>query len=149
MPPNPGSPTATIDTSKSLAELTGIDLGIAPAEAGTLIRERHEIRRTPIRDLPHAAIVRFLDMGSDAEILVPAALDRLREDSDAIDLLCAVLRAEHFDWRGHPELVGKVRDRVYTVTQGIGEIADDLVRLEYESAVWMFYAQFERRLSAV
>jgi hypothetical protein len=143
------SASTTIDISKSLAELTGVDWGVAPAAVGTVVRERHEIRRTPIRDLPHTAIVRFLDMGTDVEILVPVALDRLREDSEAIGLLCAVLRAEHFDWRGHPELVGAVRDHVYTVTQGIGEIADSLVRLEYESAVWMFYAQFERGLSAV
>ena len=143
------SVSTTIDISKSLAELTGVDWGIAPAEVGTVVRERHEIRRTPIRDLPHTAIVRFLDMGTDVEILVPVALDRLREVPDAIGLLCAVLRAGHFDWRAHPELVGAVRDRVFSATQIIGEFADDLVRLEYESAVWMFYAEFERRLSAV
>lgn len=140
---------ATIDTSKSLAQLTGIDWGEPPAGVGTLMRERHEIRRTPIRDLPNKAIVRFLDMGTGAAILIPVALDRLREDPDAIGLLCAVLRADHFDWRVHSQLVGEVRDLVYVVTQGIGEIADGLVRLEYESAVWMFYSQFERRLSAV
>jgi hypothetical protein len=43
--------STTIDTSKSLAELTGVDWGLAPADAGTLVRERHEIRRTPIRKL--------------------------------------------------------------------------------------------------
>jgi hypothetical protein len=37
------SVSTTIDTSKSLAELTGIDWGIAPADTGTLVRERHEI----------------------------------------------------------------------------------------------------------
>ncbi len=143
------SVSTTIDTSKSLAELTGVDWGLAPADAGTLVRERHEIRRTPIRGLPHAAIVRFLDMGSDADILVPVALERLRDDPDAVGLLCAVLRAEHFEWRSQPELVAAVRDRVYTVTSEIGQIANDLERLQYEAAVWRCYAEFERGLSVV
>jgi hypothetical protein len=143
------SVSTTIDSSKSLAELTGIDWGVAPADAGTLVRERHEIRRTPIRDLPHAAIVRFLDMGSDADILVPVALERLRDDPDAVGLLCAVLRAEHFGWRDQPELVAAVRDRVYTVTSEIGQITSDLERLQYEAAVWRLYAEFERGLSVV
>lgn len=141
--------SATIDTSKSLAELTGIDWGVAPADAGTLVRERHEIRRTPIRDLPHVAVVRFLDMGSDADILVPVALERLRCDPDAVGLLCAVLRADHLDWRSQPEWVAAVRDRVYTVTAEIGQITSELERLQYEAAVWRFYAQFERGLSVV
>jgi hypothetical protein len=143
------SVSTTTDTSKSLAELTGVDWGLAPADAGTLVRERHEIHRTPIRDLPHAALVRFLDMGSDADILVPVALERLRDDPDAVGLLCAVLRAEHFDWRSQPELVVAVRDRVYTVTSEIEQITSDLERLQYEAAVWRFYAEFERRLSVV
>jgi hypothetical protein len=141
--------STTIDTLKSLAELTGVDWGVAPADAGTLVRERHEIRRMPIRELPHAAIVRFLDMGSDADILVPVALERLRDDPEAVGLLCAVLRAEHFDWRSRPELVAVVRDRVYTVTSEIGQITSDLERLRYEAAVWRFYAEFERGLSVV
>jgi hypothetical protein len=95
--------------------------------------------------LPHAAIVRFLDMGSDADILVPVALERLRDDPDAVGLLCAVLRAEHFGWRSQPELVAALR--VYTVTAEIGQITSDLEGLQYEAAVWRFYAEFERGLS--
>jgi len=139
---------STIDTSKSLAELTGIDWGAAPPEAGTLVRERHEIRRTPISDLPHAAVVRFLGMGSDADILVPVALERLQNDPDA-GLLCAVLRADHFGWRSQPEFVAAVRDRVDAVLSEIGQITSDLERLQYQAPVWRFYAKFERGLSVV
>jgi hypothetical protein len=138
-----------IDTSKSLADLTGVDWGAAPVEAGTLVRERHEIRRTPLRALPHAAIVRFLDMGSDADILVPVALNRLREDSEAVGLLCSVLRAEHFDWRRYPELVVRVREGVDAALNHIAQITDDLERLQNEAAIWRFYALFERGLSIV
>lgn len=143
------SVSANIDVSKSLAELTGIDWGAAPAGAGTLVRERHHIRRTPIRELPDAAIVRFLDMGSDVDILVPVALERLREHPDAVGLLCGVLRAEHFGWRSRPKFVTAVRDRVYAVASEIGQITSDLERLQYEAAVWRLYAEFERGLSLV
>jgi len=143
------SVSITIDTSKSLAELTGIDWGVAPADAGTLVRERHEIRRTPIRDLPHAAIIRFLDMGSDADILVPVALERLRDDADAVGLLCAVLRAEHFGWRSQPELVAAVRDRIYHADNLLGQIEGDFDTLATRFDMWRFYAEFERGLSVV
>jgi hypothetical protein len=136
-----------IDTSKSLAELTGVDWGAAPEGVATLVRERHEIRRTPLRELPEEAIVRFLDMGCDAPILVPVALERLQADSEQVGLLCAVLRAEHFDWRGHPDLIAIVRDRVDTVLNQISQITEDLERLHYEAAVWRFCALFERGLS--
>jgi hypothetical protein len=138
-----------IDKSKSLAELTGVDWGVVPDGAGSLVRERHEIRRTPIGDLPDAAIVRFLDMGTDADILVPVALNRLRGNPDAVDLLCAVLRAEHFDWRRHAELVAEVRERVYAVINEIEQITNDLERLQHGAAVWKFYAEFERGLSTI
>ena len=139
--------SSTIDTSKSLAELTGVDWGVAPADAGTLVRERHEIRRTSIQNLPHAAIVRFLDMGSDVDILVPVALERLHRDPEAVGLLCAVLRADLYDWRGHLDDVATLRERVGMAINQIGQITDDLNRLQYEAAVWRFYAEFERGLS--
>ena len=138
-----------IDTSKSLAELTGIDWGAAPADAGTLVRERHEIRRTPICQLADDAIVRFLDMGNDVNILVPVALERLSLDPEAIGLLCAVLRADAYDWRRHTRDVAVLRERVGTAITEIEQITDDLERLQYEAAVWRFYAKFERGLSLV
>ena len=138
-----------IDTSKSLAELTGIDWGEAPAGVGTLIRERHEIRRTPLRDLNDKAIVRFLDMGSDTDIFVPVALERLHADPEAVGILCAVLRADHYDWRGHPEHVTALRESLGHAMNQIGQFTDDLERLQYEAAVWRFYANFERGLSAI
>jgi hypothetical protein len=143
------SANLTIDTSKSLAELTGTDLGNVPAEAGILTHERHAFRRTPIRELSNDAIVRCLDGSHDAQILVPVSLERLRNDWDAVDLLCALLRAEHFSWRSRPDLVSALRDRVYSVTNAAGQITNDLERLACEATIWRHYAEFERRLSAV
>jgi hypothetical protein len=138
-----------IDSSKSLAQLTGVDWGDAPADARILARERHAFRRTPIRELSNDAIVRCLDGGHDAQILVPVSLERLRNDWDAVDLLCALLRADHFDWRGHPELVAALRDRVYSVANAAGRITNDLERLACEATIWRHYAEFERRLSVI
>lgn len=143
------SDNGTIDLSKSPAELTGIDWGPPPPKVGTLIRERHEIRRTPLRDVSDAAIVRFLEMNSDMEILVPVALERLRNNSDAIGLLCALLRSTDFKWREQPGLVAQMRDRVENVISEIGQITDDMERISHQAGVWMFYALFERHLSAV
>lgn len=139
----------TIDLSKSLAELTGIDWGPPPPEVGTLIRERHEIRRTPLRDVSDAAIIRFLEMNSDMEILVPVALERLRNDFDAIGLPCALLRSTDFKWREQPGVVTQMRNRVDDVLSEIGQITDDRERVSHQVGVWMFYALFERNLSAI
>lgn len=114
-----------------------------------MIRERHEIRRTPLRDVSDAAIIRLLEMNSDMEILVPVALERLRNDFDAIGLLCALLRSTDFKWREQPGLVTQTRNRVDDVLSEIGQITDDRERVSHQAGVWMFYALFERNLSAI
>lgn len=136
-----------IDSSKSLAELTGVDWGVAPAGVGSLIQERHELRRTPIRDLSDKLIARLLDIGCDHELLVRIALDRLKRDSEAICLLCAVLRVLEFHWRAHPKLLGNVRDAVHVVVNQLGEMNDELEKLRYEVAIWRLYAEFECNLA--
>jgi len=138
-----------MDASKSLAELSGTDWGQAPAAASTLIRERHEFRRTPISQLTRPAFVRLLDIGGDYAILIPLALERLCREPEATDLLCAVLRADTFEWRHHPEFVHRVRDAVSATLNDIGQTTDDLERLSLEAAVYRFYSRFERNLSSV
>jgi hypothetical protein len=83
-------------------------------------------------------------MGSDADILVPVALERLRDDPEDVGLLCAVLRAVHFAWRDHPELVVFVRDRVDAAINQVSQITKELERLRFEAVVWRHYALFER-----
>ena len=138
-----------IDTSKSLAQLTGNDWGDPPESARSLVRERHETRRKPLRDLSSAEIVRFLDMGTDLEVLVPFSLVRLSTEFDDFELLCAVLRTEQYGWSALCDDVVFVRDRVSTAINQVAQIDDDLERLQWEAAVWRFYAGFERRLSAI
>src|SRR5689334_1688090 len=105
---------AVIDTSKSLAELTGTDWGAAPSAARELVRERHELHRTPVRDLTDESIARLLDMGVGTEFLVPVALERLRSEPDSMALLCAVLREDTFPWHSRAEHLAALRECVYS-----------------------------------
>ncbi len=135
-----------MDVSQSLAELSGIDWGPAPATASELIRERHDFRRTPLKDLTDAGLVRLLDLG-DETLLVPFALERLRERPEAIGVLCAVLAAEGFPWRERPDDVAAVRAAADAALNDIGTITDDLERLAHEAMVYRSLVRFERRLS--
>ena len=138
-----------MDTAKSLAELSGTDWGPAPPAATFLMRERHEFRQTPISELTPSAFARLLDIGADYDILVPLALDRLTTEPDAIELLCAVLRADAYDWRLHAHHVYRVRDAVRAALHDNGQTTDDLERLSTEVTIYSVYSRFERSLSAI
>ena len=75
-----------IDSSKSLAELTGVDWGLPPLGANTLVRERHELRRKPLGQLSPDQVRQLLDMGCEPEVLVPVALAR-SDVADSVALL--------------------------------------------------------------
>ena len=121
---------------------------MAPADARELVRERHELHRMPVRELPDTGIARLLDMGVGAEFLIPVALDRLRSEPDSMSLLCAVLRDEKFPWRSQLERLAVLREIMYSAAGELAQITDDLERLGYEAAMFRLYAEFERRLSA-
>jgi hypothetical protein len=140
-------PIAQTDTSKSLAELSGVDWGPPPAGASELARERHELRRRPIRDLSTEELRRFLDMGCDATLLVPIALER-SDVSESLALLCALLRVRDYDWRGHAEVLEAVRHQVYRADNLLSQIEGDLDTLATQVAIWRLYAEFERDLPA-
>src|SRR4051794_26608076 len=127
---------ATIDTSKSLAELTGTDWGAAPNDARELVRERHELHRTPVRDLSDLAVARLLDMGVGGEFLVPVAVERLHADPERMSLLCAVRRDDTFSWRSRPKNLAALREIVHSAANQLSQIKDDLERLGYEAAMW-------------
>ena len=137
--------TAHLDTSKSLAELSGVDWGPPPADASELVRSRHEMRRRPIRDLTTEELRRFLDMGCDAALLVPIALER-SDVSASVKLLCALLRVRDYEWRHHPEMLEAVRHQVYLADNLLSQIEGDLDTLAKQVAIWKLYAEFERDL---
>lgn len=111
-----------IDETKSLAQLTGIDWGIAPPGAGSLVRERHEFRKTALDKLPISALKLLisLDFQEDCTYLIPYALRRMaapppsgaEELSEHCNLLLGVLLNERYDWLQRPVLVPQVRQMV-------------------------------------
>jgi hypothetical protein len=135
-----------IDTSKSLAELTGVDWGLPPSGASTLVRERHEMRRKPLGQLSPDQIRRLLDMGCEPEVLVPIALKR-SDVAESVALLSAVLRVRNYDWRSRPDELRLVRDQVYHADNLLGQIEGDLDVLAIRVSLWRLYAEFERDLS--
>jgi hypothetical protein len=137
-----------MDASKSLAELTGADWGPAPVTATTLIRERHDYRRMPLSTLPDAGRIRLLALG-DEDVLVPLALERLRQRPEALALLCAVLAAEGFPWRESRDRVAEIRAAVGATLNDIAQTTDDFDRMQQELMVYRSLAEFERHLSAV
>ncbi len=149
-------PTTTIDTSKSLAELSGVDWGPPPAAGSLLLRERHELRRRPIAHFTHAELIRFLEMGfeGDSEILIPVAMERLRLNPTADggagegELLCAVLRHRGYPWRIRPEFVQEVRELKDRALNEIAQTTDRFERMSAERDVYKCYVGFEYELSA-
>ncbi len=133
------------DTSKSLAELSGVDWGPPPPRARELVRERHELRRKPIRDWSDEHLQRFLDMGCDAALLVPIALDRSHVSVNVL-LLCALLRVRDYDWGAHDRELDAVRQQVYAADNHLSQIEGDLDALAVRVAIWRLYAEFERDL---
>jgi len=161
-----------VDDTKSLAQLTGVDWGIAPEGAGSLIRARHEFRRTPLKSLTLPALRRLLslDFQDDCNHLVPYCLSLIArppagvvELSHHCNLLVGVLRNEAYPWLRRPELVRKARSLVekacYALYQSSGEAEQTSDSLEYyrvllpntqmQASLYEALAFFEQRLSRV
>ena len=134
-----------IDTSKSLAELSGVDWDPAPAGASLIVQERHSLHRKPLRDLSNADMQRLLDMGAHTDILVPAALER--SSADTVPLFCAILRTTEYDWRSHPEDLATLRDQIYHVDNHLWQFEADVESLVSRVEIWKLYAELERSLS--
>lgn len=134
-----------MDLSKSLAELSGVDWGPPPYGARELVRERHELRRKPIQDWSDEQLQRFLDMGCDATVLVPIALER-SDVSESVLLLRALLRVRDYDWEARAVELEAVRQQVYAADNYLNQIEGDLDALATRVAIWRLYAEFEREL---
>ena len=161
------------DETKSLAQLTGIDWGTAPEGAGSLVRDRHEFRRTPLGSLSIPALKRplSLDFQDDCVYLIPYSLQRISgpppADADGLsqycNLLLGVLLNERYNWLQRPELVGRARRLVETACYALycasGEAEQTSDHLEYyrvllpntqmQTSLYEALARFEQRFSKV
>lgn len=162
-----------VDAAQSLAQLTGIDWGIAPEGVGSLIRERHEFRRMPLKSLSDRALGRLLslDFKGDCHYLVPHSLQRMtteRSDdveivSDRCNLLLTVLRTERFNWLKSPELVRSARRQVEILCDALDQLSDDaeqthdslkyyrvlLPNTQMQATLYKALTRFEQRLSKI
>ena len=143
----------SIDVTKSLAEITGVDWGPPPINGGSLMQERHILRRRPLVQWSHAELIRFLTIGCDHNILIPVALARLEQDPEASadsgsgELLCAVLRQQHFWRQAQPSAIVEIRAIAERALAGMFEITDDFTRLCVERALYESLWRFEVSLS--
>jgi hypothetical protein len=162
-----------VDGTQSLAQLTKTDWGIAPQDVGSLIRERYEFRRTPLKSLSFRALMRLLslDFQDDCNYLVPYCLNRItteppvgvEELSLHCNLLLAVLPSEKFDWLQSPDLVRRARRQVKAACNALDRLSDEAEQtddsLEYykvllpntqmQATLYEALALFEQRLSRV
>jgi hypothetical protein len=161
-----------VDDTKSLAQLTGVEWGIAPEGAGSLIRDRHEFRRTPLKSLTLPALRRMLslDYQDDCNHLVPYSLSRIAKPPAGVDefshkcnLLVGVLRNERFSWLQKPELVRQARSLVegachalYLSSDEAEQTSDSLAyykvllpNTQMQASLYEALAFFEQRLSRV
>ena len=91
----------------TLEALDGEHWGEPDADATSLVRECHRLRKVPIADLSVGDLRVLLIQRIGTEWLTPLALDRLHDDplageSYSGDLLNAVLRATEGYWASHP-----------------------------------------------
>jgi hypothetical protein len=160
------------EETKSLAQLTGIDWGTAPESVGSLARDRHELRQTPLGGLSIPALKRLLslDFQDDCNYLIPYSLQRLAvppADAEGLshycNLLLAVLLNQRYDWLQRPELVRQARQLVERACYALYRLSDEAEQtsdiMEYyrvlvpdlrmEASLYGALAEFEQRLSKV
>jgi hypothetical protein len=162
-----------VDGAQSLAQLTKTDWGVAPEDVGSLIRERYEFRRTPLKSLSFRALMRLLsfDFQDDCNYLVPYCLNRITAEPPVgvedlslhCNLLLTVLRSDKFDWLQSPELVRRARRQVKTTCYALDQWSDEaeqtddsleyykvlLPNTEMQATLYEALTLFEQRLSRV
>ncbi len=145
--------TAAIDFKKSLAELSGVDWGPPPVNGGSLMQQRHILRRRPLVEWSHGELIAFLGIGTDHELLIPLLMERLRADPEASDgtgssgLLRTMLSLRDY-WRRAPlSEIEEIRELAKSALGGIFEITDDWDRLKEERDLYCSLWEFEVFLS--
>lgn len=141
------------DSTKSLAELTGVDWGPAPENVSTSVRSRHEWHRQPLNELPDAAVLRFVRSAIDLEFVIPLAIQRLERNCELFGILVSVLSVEAYPWNERPQLVNRIRECVERALSELGEWdGDEKICAEANAQcaeICRSWAYFEVRLSKI
>jgi hypothetical protein len=133
----------SLDRTKSLQELEGYDMG-EPEFGSHVVTECHRLHRTPLQEFTAEDLRLMIAQDIGTDILVPIALERLREDPlvEAFyfpgDLLAAVLRADSKYWIRH----SAIREEVTAIAQQAFEM--ERIPSKAKPAVQNAYDVFDR-----
>jgi hypothetical protein len=140
-------PMPNIDTSKSLQELEGRDMG-EPEFGSQVVTECHRLHRVPLRKFTVPDLRIMIGQNIGLEYLVPMSLEHLRVNplSQGIyfpgDLLIAVLRADSRFWIEHLELRADVAATAHRAFAMMPTLTSD--REATQNALSDAYDTFER-----
>lgn len=122
------------DGTLSLEQIEKASWGNAPEGATKLIRDAHELRRKPVRELTAGDLRLLLSQRVGVEVLTPEALRVLRHDPLAEgdyypgDLLVAVLKLPTSYWDAHPGELAAVQRIAGSVEDADAELRGDINR---------------------
>jgi len=142
-----------LDQTKSLAELTGVDWGPPPENVSTSVTSRHLWHRQPLKELPDAAVLRFVRSAIDLEFVIPLAVERLERNPELFGVLVSVLKANTYPWELQPLLVNRLRECVSSALSDLNHWdGDEKICAEasaHRAAICRSWAYFEVRLSKI
>jgi hypothetical protein len=119
----------------SLEQVEGDTWGLPPADATRLVATVHQLRTKPLGDLEPEDLRMLLSQQVGVEVLIPRALrllsvDPLLEgDFYPGDVLVAVMKAPAGYWSAHPDQLGKVRE----ILDRLGDGVDNETRQDIQS----------------
>ncbi|HEX7652188.1 MAG TPA: hypothetical protein VF607_01700 [Verrucomicrobiae bacterium] len=130
---------------QTLAELSGNDWGPPPPGASDTIRYQHALRQKPLGKLTTDEVLRLLDLGADADVLVPFALEH-PDLVTSVPLLCALLRVRDYNWHANNIWLHRLRNQVYQADHILSHFEGDVDALNKRITLWRMYASFEREI---
>jgi hypothetical protein len=151
-------PCPTVDPTRTLAQLTGVDWGPPPPGASLAVRTRYEVRAKPLERWTHGELIEFIRAGADERLVVAAAIARLEVNPTASGtgseagtgaLLCHVLESTAIDWANHPECVRRMRQIVGDAENQMFQIDDPWAQKTALLNLYRSHGIFEMRLSSI
>ncbi len=122
------------DGTLSLEQIEKASWGNPPEGATKLIRDAHELRRKPVRELTAGDLRLLLSQRVGVEVLTPEAVRVLRRDPLAEgdyypgDLLVAVLKLPTSYWDAHPGELAAMQQIAGSVVDADAELRGDISR---------------------
>ncbi|WP_168714027.1 contact-dependent growth inhibition system immunity protein [Streptomyces sp. A1136] len=126
---------------RTLEELDGQRWGEPPADATSLVRSVHGLRRRPVASLNAGELARLIRQGVGVRWLLPVALGILEDTAPNQaaggfyddDLLSAVLTCGSTTWAAQPELVKRMQEVLASLRDISPYLCDDVERFQRDT----------------